>query len=122
VYWCFSCYGLNPQPSGRCQHCGREIAAPQDISWDEGLIWTLGHPDGDRAMLAARTLGDGRVPSAAQPLRRLVTSSKDPFLAAQALRSLLKIEGTDALRPLLDDLASHGPFMLTDIARSALNR
>lgn len=120
MYWCFRCYGLNPRPSGRCQHCGEEIAAPPDISFDERLIWTLGHPDGDRALLAAQTLGRRHVIEAVPRLRELATSSTDPFLAAEALRSLLRLENADTLRPLLRELARNGAFMIAEIAGQAL--
>ena len=120
VHWCFHCYGLNAEPVGRCRHCGREIAAPEDLSFEARLIWALGHPDGDRAMLAARTLGQRRVRSAIPHLRELAAHGADPFLAAQALRSLLAIEDTTVLRPLLDELASNGPFMVAEIAAAAL--
>ncbi len=71
-------------------------------------------------MLAARTLGQRRVGRAASRLHELVTASGDPFLAAEALKSLLEIEDQGTLRALLDQLAADGPFMLADIAAQAL--
>ncbi len=121
-YWCFHCYGLNPVSSGRCVHCGEPIEAPASISYDERLIWTLRHPDGDRAVLAARTLGEHRVMSAEPALRSVITAGSDPFLAAEALRSLVKIKGRESTRDLLEQLADGGSFMVAEVARRALSR
>jgi len=57
MYWCFYCYGVNAVDGGPCAHCGRPIESPAGLSYHERLIWALGHPDGDRAITAARTLG-----------------------------------------------------------------
>lgn len=120
MFWCFHCYGQNAQRAGACVHCGQEIAMPAGISYEEQLIWTLGHPDGDRALLAAGTLGRRGAKVAAPRLRELASSSADPFLAVASLRGLLEIEGAEALRPLLVSLAEHGSFMVANIAREAL--
>ncbi len=122
MYWCFHCYGLNPEPSGPCRHCGREVAAPDGISFDQRLIWTLGHPDSDRAVLAARTLGARGVRAAAPRLAEIAVDAEDPFLSVEALRSLLQLEDPEALRPLLTELARSGPFVAAEIAREALQR
>lgn len=120
MYWCFQCYGHNAQAAGACVHCGGEIARPPGISYEEQLIWTLGHPDGDRAVLAARTLGVRRSKAAAPRLREVITSPADPFLAVESLRSLIAIEGAEALVPLLSWLAAHGSFMVAGVASQAL--
>lgn len=120
MHWCFHCYGVNPEPRGPCVHCGREIAAPAGLSYVDQLIWALGHPDGDRAIMAARTLGARRAPQAAARLREVARGGPDPFLAAEALRSLVAIEGVEALRPLLIELAEHGPLLIARVARGAL--
>jgi uncharacterized Rossmann fold enzyme len=36
------------------------VEGPPALSFDDQLVWALGHPDGDRAVLAAQTLGAGR--------------------------------------------------------------
>jgi hypothetical protein len=120
--WCFHCYGLNAAQSGPCVHCGRPIEPPASISYDERLIWTLGHPDGDRALIAARTLGEHRVTSAEPALRSVIATGSDPFLAAEALRSLIKIEGAEPIRGLLQELSGSESFMVAEVARRALAR
>lgn len=120
MYWCFHCYGVNPRPSGPCVHCGQEIAAPDGLSYDQQLIWALAHPDGDRAIMAARTLGSRRAAEAAPRLREVAQEGSDPFLAAEALRSLIEIEGAESLRPLLTEIAEHGGLLPATLAARAL--
>jgi hypothetical protein len=120
MYWCYSCYALNPRPQGRCVRCGHEVEAPPDLSYDDRLVWALGHPDGDRAALAAQTLGARRVRSALPALRRVVEDGKDPFLAVAALRSAIAIAGPDELRDWLHDLLQRDSFMVRLVAERAL--
>lgn len=79
MHWCFSCYALNPDPHGACLRCGGPIQGPPDYSYDDWLVWTLGHPDGGRAVLAAQILGVRRVRSALPALRQVVGDASDPF-------------------------------------------
>jgi hypothetical protein len=64
-------------------------------------MWTLGHPDGDRAVMAARILGVRRSSDASPALRQAVTAGRDPYLAVEALRSLIAIDGVEPLRAWL---------------------
>jgi hypothetical protein len=85
-------------------------------------MWTLGHPDGDRAITAAQILGSLCAREAAPALREAVIADRDPFLAAEALRSLIKIDGVDRWRPWLEELAAQAtPFMVSAVARRALH-
>jgi hypothetical protein len=56
-------------------------------------MWTLGHPDGDRTVIAARIIGSLRSRDASPALRQAVTAHRDPYLAVEALRSLIAIDG-----------------------------
>jgi hypothetical protein len=120
VFWCFHCYAVNDHPSGPCDGCGEPVEAPADLSWIGGLIWALRHPDGDRALLAARTLGKLRARESIPALREAVETGNDVYLRAEALRSLIAIEGTESLRPWLDDLSRVSPVTVRDVARRAL--
>jgi hypothetical protein len=112
----------DPRPSGPCVSCGREIAAPADLSFVDRLLWTLGHPDGDSAIVAAKTLGNGHVVAALPALRRVVDQRSDPFLAAHALRRAIQIAGAEQLRGWLSELAHCESFLLRDAASCALAR
>jgi HEAT repeat protein len=121
VYWCFHCYAPNPSPSGPCVRCGREVAAPAGISDEQRLVWTLHHPDSDRAMLAAKTLGVRRASGALPALRQVVAEAFDPYLCAEAVRSAVQIAGVEALADWLGTLAeSSESFMVKEAAHGAL--
>jgi hypothetical protein len=120
MYWCFSCYAVNPGSSGPCVRCGQPVEGPPNLSYDDRLVWALGHPDGDRAILAAQTLGVRRVRPALPTLRRVVDESRDPFLAVAALRSAITIAGVDELREWLAQLARSDSFMVRAVAEQAL--
>lgn len=120
MFWCFHCYAINDSPTGPCRACGKPIEAPAGLSHAESLIWALRHPDGDRAVLAARTLGRLRARESVPALRAAAETGKDIYLRAAALRSLITIEGAESLRPWLDELSRNGSFNVRDIARQAL--
>jgi hypothetical protein len=83
-------------------------------------VWTLGHPDGDRAALAAQILGARGSRSALSALRRTVEEGRDPYLAVAALRSALAIAGGEELRGRLEHLAECESFMVRRVAQRAL--
>ena len=97
------------------------MESPPGLSYNQQLMWTLGHPDGDRAITAARILGSVRARDASPALREAVIANRDPFLAAEALRSLIAIDGVQRWRAWLEQLAAQTtPFMLSAVARRAL--
>ncbi|HUA03218.1 MAG TPA: HEAT repeat domain-containing protein [Solirubrobacteraceae bacterium] len=120
MHWCYHCYALNPGPTGPCVRCRRPVDGPPDLSFDDRLIWALGHPDGDRAVMAAQTLGVRRVTSALPALRRAVEEDRDPYLAVAALRGAIAIAGPDQLRDWLEELAHSESFMVRDVAQRAI--
>jgi HEAT repeat protein len=120
VFWCFHCYAVNDHPSGPCSRCGKSVEAPADLSWVGTLIWALRHPDGDRALVAARTLGRLQARESVPALREAAEAGADIYVRAEALRSLIAIEGAESLRPWLTGLSRDAPFNVRDIARRAL--
>jgi hypothetical protein len=120
VFWCFHCYALNDHATGPCSVCGEPVEPPGKLSRVDGLIWALRHPDGDRALLAAGILGRLRAREAVPALRAAVETSKDTFLRAEALRSLIAIEGVEPLRPWLEELSRVPPVNVRNIAQRAL--
>jgi HEAT repeat protein len=101
--------------------CGEPVEPPAGLSWTDSLIWALRHPDGDRALLAARTLGRLKACESVPALRAAAETGADVYLRAEALRSLIAIEGADVLRPWLEQLSREAPFILRGIARKALD-
>lgn len=122
THYCWHCYGANSQPTGPCSECGRSIEQPQDATWTDQLIWALGHPIPQTRMIAAQVLGQLQEPAAERPFRTLVRD-RDPYLAAQALHSLVSIVGVAALKDeVLEPLAQTGPPPVRRIALRALDR
>lgn len=120
MHWCYYCYAVNPHASGLCARCGRPVEGPPELSYDQRLIWALGHPDGDRAILAAQSLGARRVRSALPALRRTVDEDRDPYLAVAALRGAVAIAGPEELRGWLEQQARSDSFMVREAAQRAL--
>jgi hypothetical protein len=120
MFWCFHCYALNDHATGPCHVCGEPVEAPAGLSRVDSLIWTLGHPDGDRAILAAGILGRLRARESVPALRAAAETGKDIYLRAEALRSLIAIEGVESLRPWLEELSRIPPVNVRNIARRAL--
>jgi hypothetical protein len=120
MFWCFHCYAVNDHPAGPCDVCGQPVEAPADLSYVEGLIWALHHPDGDRAVLAAETLGKLRARQAVPALRAVAGSGRDIYLRNAALRSVLAIEGAGSLGSWLEELSRCAPFSVRAIAQQAL--
>lgn len=121
TYYCWHCYGENGGPEGACARCGKPISAPAEADYTARLLWALGHPVRERRMVAARVLGDRREPRARGALRALALDSGEPYLAAQALESLIAIDGSRRLRHLLERLADEGKGApVRRVARQAL--
>jgi HEAT repeat protein len=120
MFWCFHCYAINDHSHGPCVRCGDPVEGPAALSRTDSLIWALGHPDGDRAILAARTLGKLKAPESIPALRAVVEAGPDVFLRAEALLSLIAITGPDVLRPWLERLSRVGPLRVREIAQEAL--
>jgi HEAT repeats len=120
MHWCYFCYAVNRHSSGPCVRCGQAIEGPPGLSFDDRLMWALSHPDGDRAVLAAHTLGARGVRSALPALRRAVDEDRDPYLAVAALRSAIAIAGREDLHDWLEQLAQSESFMVREVAQRAL--
>jgi len=121
VYWCFHCYAVNDHATGPCDVCRRPVNAPPGLTYVDGLIWALHHPDGDRAVLAAQTLGRLRAQEAVPALRAVTAEDgADVYVRGAALVSVIAISGQGPLRPWLEELADSAPFNVRMIARRAL--
>lgn len=120
MYWCFHCYAVNDHPAGPCDVCGAPVEEPSGLTSTDRLVWTLGDPDGDRALVAARILGKLRARDSVPALRVVAETGKDIYLREAALLSLLAIEGAEPLRSWLAELRRTAPFNLREIARRAL--
>jgi HEAT repeats len=116
TYYCWHCYGTNREASGACRECGQEIGAPAGTTFDDRLLWALGHPLAERRMAAALALGKRRLARASGPLRDLV-DDPDPYLAAVALEALVEIDGAETHDALLAELRGSAPPAVRAVAR-----
>jgi len=118
VYYCWQCYAEADAPSGSCRRCGGRVEAPAQATYVERLLWALDHPLAERQMIAAKVLGRRRERAAVEPLRAIALTAPDPYLAAQALESLIEIEGRETLREMLLELSSSAPAQVRKVARA----
>jgi hypothetical protein len=122
IYYCWCCYGRNERGTGPCARCAGEIAAPPNTTLTRRLLWATRHPDPDVAIMATRRLAAVRATDAIPSLRSLITDPPDPYVAAEALRTLIELSGTEAEHAFLVRLAESGPALLRSLARSFLSR
>ncbi|MEU9244457.1 HEAT repeat domain-containing protein [Streptomyces sp. NPDC048385] len=121
VYFCWHCYGQTDNPGGPCPHCGQPVAPPPRTDYTDRLLWALNHPLPETRLTAARVLGRRRATRAAEPLRELALSADDPYLAATALESLVRVQGVITVRPVLELLATHGAAPVRRLAKRLLH-
>lgn len=121
VYYCWSCYARNDRQAGPCERCGRDISPPTDISEVDRLLWGIGHPDPDVAIISTRRVARLGDQSAIPALRKCIEEGPDPYVAVEALRSLLALSSATAEEPLLRRLARAGPILLRSEALQALD-
>jgi hypothetical protein len=122
TYYCWHCYARNNQRSGVCKRCGQEISPPSSATTVDHLLWATRHPDPDVAIMATRRLATEGASESVEPLRALVANPPDPYVGAEALRTLIALSDVDTERALLESLADSGPVMVRRVARSALGR
>ena len=121
TYYCWTCYGRNDKDGGVCEHCGHEISPPVTASTAQRLEWAIRHPDPDVAILATRRLSVEGDETSLPFIRAVIANPPDPYVAAEALRSLLALSDIDTERGLVERLAETGPLLLRHIASAALD-
>jgi hypothetical protein len=122
TFYCWYCYSETSRPNGACAACGEEIEGPGDADYGDRLLWALRHPLLDRRLLSATMLGVRRETRAVEPLRALLSTENDPYLAAAALKSLVQIDGVDQCRDVLDHAIEAGPAPARRAARQLLTQ
>lgn len=103
-----------------CPHCGLDIHAFwKSKDWVEKLIVALRHPDSMTRTRAAWLLGKTGDPRAVDALIRLLRTTRDPYLAGEAVLALGETENRSARR-FLKTLSNHSQPALGDKARWVL--
>lgn len=91
IWFCLTCFTEVEPATERCTACG----APTDgdrKSYEDKLVRALDHRLSDRRLLAARILGELRSRAAVPSLAEAAADGEDPYVAAEAARSLALIE------------------------------
>lgn len=113
MFFCYHCYAASEQPAGPCAVCGKPVELPVGLSRLDILIWGLGHPNTHLAVLAARALGRVKARESIGALRSVFVSAADISLRAEALLSLIAIEGPEE-RPWLEELSRARPLPVSE--------
>jgi len=120
MHWCYSCYAVNPRPARPRIRRGQLFNTPAGRSFGDELVWALGHPDGDLAVPAAKTLGVRAVRSALPALQRAVDKDRDQYLAVVARPRVIAMAGSHELRGWLGRFVQSESFMVREESQRAL--
>jgi len=120
MHWCHYCYAVNPRDAGPCIACDQPVEGPPCRSFDDQLVWALGHPDGVTKRCWPPRRWGGVASSGRFQRCGVVDEDRDPYLAVAARRSAIGIAGRDELRGWLEQLAQSESFMLRQEAQRAL--
>jgi DNA-directed RNA polymerase subunit N (RpoN/RPB10) len=108
-----SCFAEVEPTTERCAACG----APTESDWgsyEDKLVRALDHHLSDRRLLAARILGKLGSRVAVPRLVEVATNEDDPYLAAEAARSLALIEPE---HPVVRWIRDSGPLLAKKAVR-----
>ncbi len=86
--FCPSCWAVIWLADPVCPRCGAELASLSVRGYEEKLLAALDHPVTEVRERSALLLGAVAGPEAYEPLLSRARATRDPFLAAAALRGL----------------------------------
>lgn len=107
TWFCPECLAEVDPKAERCPSCGASTDA-DDRTYEQKLVRALDHHLSDRRLLAARILGSIRSRAAIPRLAEAATDPTDPYVAAEAARSLALI---DSRHPVVRRLRETGPVL-----------
>lgn len=107
TWFCPECFAEVDPSVERCPACGASTPV-DERTYEQKLIRALDHRLPDRRRLAARILGMVGSRAALPKLVDAATDPSDPYVAAEAARSLALIEPH---HPLVRRLREHGPVL-----------
>lgn len=113
TWFCPECFAEVDPKAERCPSCGASTEA-DDRTYEQKLVRALNHHLSDRRLLAARILGERRSRAAVSRLAEAATDLADPYVAAEAARSLALI---DPDHPVVEWLREAGPVLARTAVR-----
>lgn len=120
AWFCLGCCAEVEEAAERCWACGSSTDVT-GWSYEAKLVRALDHRLSDRRLLAARILGRLGSRAATPRLAELALHRTDPYLAAEAARSLALIEPE---HPVVRHLRRAGPLLvrskLGDVSKTSV--
>lgn len=107
TWFCPDCFAEIDPEVERCPSCGAPNVT-DGRTYEQKLVRALDHHLSDRRLLAARILGTLRSRAAVPRLAEVAMDANDPYLAAEAARSLALIEPN---HPIVGWLRDSGPML-----------
>jgi HEAT repeat protein len=95
THFCPACWRTVQAGATSCPYCRSNLAALDQRPLAVKLIAALRHPEPATRQRAAHLLGELRDPAAVTPLGELLFTTSEPFLAAEIVTTLGKIEDTE---------------------------
>jgi HEAT repeat protein len=96
THFCPACWHTVAAGSTTCPRCGSNLAALDHRPFFVKLIGALRHPEPATRQRAVHLLGELRDPAAVTPLGELLLNTSEPFLAAEIVTALGKIQDAQA--------------------------
>ncbi len=97
-FYCPRCWEEIEETVARCPHCGFELEDFQKQTYEKKLLMALRHPVREYRMMAIRVLGDLGIPETVTALAELLERENDYYVIREAVGSLLKVGGPEAMR------------------------
>lgn len=99
-YYCPRCWEEIEETVARCPHCDFELADFQKQTYEKKILMALRHPVREYRMMAIRVLGDLGIPETVTALAGLLERENDYYVIREAVESLLKVGGPEAIREI----------------------
>ncbi len=106
VFFCQHCFKEIPQDATLCPFCGAYIKSYDARSFEDKLIHALKHPLPETVSISIIVLGKIRSTKAIKPLKKLFSTTSDPYMQKEILDALFAIGGKDA-EEFLKKMLSH---------------
>lgn len=95
TYYCSNCWNEIEKETEVCPHCGKAQYLLQQEPFENKLIRSLKHPEPKTVIRAINILGELNSEEALPFLYEVLKTQNDPFIIAEAVKSILKIDNAD---------------------------